>query len=213
MAAIAFAAMSVYRGDAQGPFSAAFVTPAGDFASDVRLACPPAEAVPMEADQVPVRVLNATDTAGLASNVSNTLAGRGFVPVGTGNWSREYLGTARIMFGTKGLVQAYTVANHIEGAELVLDTRTNGTVDVVVGEAFTPGAVRPLLAPELQPEQKLTATAQCLPADLVRAEPAPRTIPEDPFATEDATSPEPEGDDADDAPAEDSDVDPDAPTD
>ncbi|GMA35982.1 hypothetical protein GCM10025876_21860 [Demequina litorisediminis] len=71
LAAIAVASAAVFRGDADGPFSAAFTTPAGEFESDVTLVCPPADAMPLEYDQVVVRVNNGTDTSGLASTAAN----------------------------------------------------------------------------------------------------------------------------------------------
>jgi hypothetical protein len=144
----------------------------------------------MNVGEIPVRVLNATERAGLAGAVSRTLEGRGFVPVGTGNSLRKYDGHVRISFGPDGLVQAYTLANQFAEYELVLDNRPQTTVDVVLGEAFSDETgIRPLLAPELQPDVILTENAPCLPLHLVEPEPAPRTLPADPFAVEPSATP------------------------
>ena len=95
--AIAFFAASVYRGDVQGPFNAAFVTPETDFTSDVTLVCPPASSLPLETSQVAVRVLNSTEKPGVAARTRDDLEGRGFVPLGAGNFARPYEGTAKIL--------------------------------------------------------------------------------------------------------------------
>jgi len=183
--AIAFYAAGVYRGEVPGPLNGAFVTPDAEFTTDVTLVCPPAGAFPLETSQVAVRVLNATDKSGLAARTANDLEGRGFYKLGTGNFAREYKGTVRILFGPTGVHQAYTVALQFDNAELVLDSRDNSTVDLVLGDEFV--ALRPQIAPELDPETPLAANAVCLPVTQVDPVPAPRIYPEDPFA-----SPEPE---------------------
>lgn len=188
---ISFAAASVYTGETEGPFSEPFVTPAGEFASDIRLPCPPGDTLPMDPEEVPVRVLNSTDRGGLAGSVLSTLEGRGFYALGATNSNRLYEGAARITFGESGLVQAYSVARHFEEHELVLDNRDNGTVDITLGEAFEPDLLHEQLAPELDPDTILAANAQCLPVHLVPAEPAPRTYPDDPFAPDPSASPSP----------------------
>jgi len=194
LATVSFAGYSVYTGEAEGPFSEPFVTPAGEFVSDIRLPCPPNDTLPMNAGEVPVRVLNSTDRAGLAGSVLSTLEGRGFYALGATNASRTYEDVARITFGVNGLVQAYTVARHFDEAELVLDTRDNGTVDITLGDGFEPESIRALLAPELDADTILSPRAQCLPADLVPAEPAPRSVPDDPFAPDPSASPSPSPD-------------------
>ncbi len=183
---------AIYRGTIDGPFGAPFNTPQAGFESDVTLVCPPSNTLPLPPDQVGVRVLNGTAKQGLASGTLEDLDGRGFVPLGATNWSRSYAGTARIMFGESGVLEAYTVANQFEGAELVLDTRKNATIDVVLGETFS--ELRPILAAELDPDVPLSANAPCLPASLVQAEPAPRVVPDDPIqriAVTESASPSP----------------------
>ncbi len=184
LATVTFAATSVYQGDAEGPFSQPFVTPAGEFESDVRLACPTPGSVAVDTGEVAVRVLNATGRQGLAGSITNTLEGRGFVTTSPGNWNREYEGTVRIMYGAEFLTEAYTAALHFEDAELVLDTRTSSIIDIVLGEDFEDTTLRPLLSPELASGSELSPTAQCLPIGLVPAEPGPRTLPPDPFEVE-----------------------------
>ena len=83
-----------------------------------------------------MRVLNGTDKPGLASNTLDDLVGRGFVSLGSTNWNQTYDKTARIMFGESGIQKAYTLALQFPASELVLDTRLNATVDVVLGAKF-----------------------------------------------------------------------------
>jgi hypothetical protein len=189
LAAISFIALNVYRGNITGPFNASFVTPQSDFTSEIELACPPSGSMPLEAEQVAVRVLNGTDRQGIASNTLADLEGRGFVPLGATNWNRDYDETARIMFGESGIQKAYTLALQFPDSELVLDTRDNATVDVVLGDAFT-SLVDPL-DPQLDPDVPLTANEPCLPISQVEAEPAPRIYPADPLAPEPSESPSP----------------------
>lgn len=189
MAAVVFISMGVYKGTIQGPFNEAFVTPEAEFTSDVTLVCPPPNTLPLEPTEVAVRVLNGTDTPGLAGNTLEDLTGRGFVGLGATNWSRAYPGVARIMFGETGLQKAYTLALYFPTAELVLDTRPNATVDVVLGKQFD-GLVG-ALDPQLDPNTQLTANAPCLPLSQVEPEPAPRNYPPDPLAPKTTPTPSP----------------------
>ena len=186
--------MAVYRGDVEGPFSEAFHTPVGEFESDIELACPPSNATPLEYSQVVVRVNNGTDVSGLAGNTASTLEGRGFVVTGAVNWSRDYSGTVRILYGEQGLQHAYTLATHFTDADLVLDTRDDITLDLILGDRFGESPqLRELLSPELDMELPLSPSGECLPVTLIDAQPAPRTLPENPLAeAEPSASPSPE---------------------
>jgi len=174
---------SVYKGETTGPFSAPFVTPASEFESDVNVACAPNDTLPMLPTEVAIRILNGTDKTGLAGAAADDLEGRGFVITNVGNWSRSYGETIRIMYGESGLVQAYTLATYFTTTEMILDTRENTVVDVVLGEKYAAETLRGQLAPELEADAPLTASVQCLPVSLIAPEPAPRIIPDDPFAT------------------------------
>ncbi|MFV0633932.1 LytR C-terminal domain-containing protein [Demequina sp.] len=193
LAALFFAAFAVYQGRAEGPFSAAFNTPAAEL-EEIDLVCPASGSLPLDPGQVVVRVNNATDTSGLAGSVSSTLDGRGFVTVGTANWNRDYEDYVQIRFGADGVQQAYTLARQFNEAELVLDSREGITVDLILGDEFAEAPqLREPLAPELDPDVVLTADGECRSASLVDAEPAPRILPENPLAEASPTpSPEPE---------------------
>lgn len=185
-------AAGVYKSDIDGPFSRAFVTPAGAFDSDIDLVCPPPSSYPLPADQVGIRVLNGTTASGLATSALTSLEARGFVGVAVGNWTRTYGDTVRIVFGPDGVQQAYTVARHFAEAELVLDTREGTLVDVILGDSFADDPnLREAIAPELAEDLQLSANAECLPASLITAEPAPRDLPRNPLDPEPSPSPSP----------------------
>ena len=186
---LVFISMGIYKGTIQGPFNVGFVTPSADFTSTINVACPPSNSLPLDPNQVAVRVLNGTDRQGIASGALEDLEGRGFVGLGATNWNRKYTDTARIMFGETGIQKAYTLALQFPAAELVLDTRTNATVDVVLGTTYT-GLVAPL-DPQLDASTPLTANVPCLPVGQVEAEPAPRIYPADPLAPKTTPTPSP----------------------
>jgi len=186
---VAFVALGVYRGEVKGPFSAPFVTPQADFTSDITLVCPPPDANPLKTSEVAVRVMNGTERAGIAGATLEVLEGRGFVPLGATNWTRQYADVARIMFGAEGVLKAYTLARQFPESELVLDDRENATVDVVLGERYET-LVEPL-NPQLDPDLILSADAQCLPVSQVEPQPAPNNYPKDPLAPEPTASPSP----------------------
>ena len=194
IAALTFAASAVYSGDVDGPFDAQFNTPASGLDDTITLVCPPVEEKPLSSGEVVVRVNNGTEIPGLAGTTQSTLDGRGFVTVGAANWPSQYHGTALIYFGENGVRQAYTLARQFQDAELVLDSRDDITLDLVVGAAFADNpALREPLAPELNPDLELAADGECRPANFVVAQPAPRTLPENPLASASPTpSPSPE---------------------
>ncbi|MFN3867211.1 MAG: LytR C-terminal domain-containing protein [Demequina sp.] len=191
LAALAFAAFAVYRGDVEGPFDRAFYTPAGEFESNVTLACAPSDTQPLPYAEVVVRVNNAAGVSGLASTTADTLEGRGFVVVGATNWAQDYSGKIRILYGAQGLLHAYTLATHFPEVDLVLDNRPDITVDLILGTQFGEDPqIRELLSPELDPELALSSRGECLPVNVITARPAPRTLPDNPLA-EASPSPSP----------------------
>ena len=181
---LAFGAFGVFTGAITSPFSAPFVTKQGDFNSDITLPCPAPGSLPMDSGEIVVRVFNGTDRSGLAGKVLNDLEGRGYYGAGASNWSRTYAGVARIAFGVEGVQQGYTVARNFPEYEMVLDNRKGPTVDVVMGDLYDDAAgLVPLLDPALDADLPLSAPGECLNARLIEPEPAPRTLPDDPFAS------------------------------
>lgn len=204
LGALAFAAAAVYRGEAEGPFSNAFHTPPGQFESDVTLVCPPGDTFPLKYEEVVVRVANGAGVTGLAGDIAETLKGRGFVVVGAMNASRGYGDHVRILYGTEGLIHAYTLATQFDTVDLVLDTREDITLDLILGEQFAADPrLRELLSPDLSEDLPLAARGECLPLNLVEAQPAPRTLPDNPLADPSpSASPEAKADTSDESTAE-----------
>jgi hypothetical protein len=88
--------------------------------------------------QVTSNVYNATTRAGLAKRTSTDLASRGFVigRVANDPLARTVAGVAEIRYGPSGLANAQLMRYYVVGAVLVKDTRTDATVDVVLGAKF-----------------------------------------------------------------------------
>lgn len=87
---------------------------------------------------VSVNVYNATDTSGLAARTGITMKGRGFT---VGTIANDPLGktvnvSAEIRYGPKGAKNAELVQFYVAGSKLVLDERTDASVDLVLGEKF-----------------------------------------------------------------------------
>ena len=113
-----------------------------------------AEAPPsLDPATVNLRVLNATDTAGLAQTVAAALEGRGFVvdEIANDSSGREVTGVGELRHGPRGTDAADYVRLLLPGAGDYLDTRATAQVDVVVGPEFatlaTPEEVAAALAP------------------------------------------------------------------
>lgn len=154
--------------------------------------CPTEEMLPVNHDTIQVRVYNASDRAGLASLTATELTARGFVLLETGNYPLTIATGAQIAFGEAGIAAAYTLAAHMENPDLLLDTRADATVDVVLGETFS-RLVDPSLI-VLDPTSPLLPVFGCVPLEQARitALPGP-TSPPTPTATPEEGATEPEG--------------------
>jgi hypothetical protein len=127
-----YAGVRLLRGESDPAPTAATPTPC------VTTTVQPGLALPKPAT-VTVNVYNATGRSGLARDTSEVLKSRGF---GIGSIANDPLGTsvagvAEVRHGPEGLAGAQLVAFYVPGAVLVADTRTDATVDLVVGEEFT----------------------------------------------------------------------------
>lgn len=121
------------------------------------LSCPPSSTgkpVPLPANRtITVNVYNATDRSGLARSTATDLGARGFrvAKVANDPLNKTVAASAEVRHGPKGAAQAKVVAAQVPGAVLVVDKRTDATVDLVLGEAFagvaTPAQVASALAP------------------------------------------------------------------
>ena len=121
-----------------------------------------AEAPPsLDPATVNLRVLNATDTAGLAQTGATALQERGFAvdEIANDSSGREVTGVGELRHGPRGTDAADYVRLYIPGAGDYLDTRATAQVDVVVGPEFTTLASADEVAAALAPAA--SATAAC----------------------------------------------------
>jgi hypothetical protein len=108
-----------------------------------------------------LRVLNATDTAGLAQTVATALQERGFVidEVANDSSGREVTGVGELRHGPRGTEAAEYVRLYVPGSGDYLDTRATAQVDVVVGPEFSTVATADEVAAALAPAT--SAAAEC----------------------------------------------------
>jgi hypothetical protein len=102
---------------------------------------------PVPAD-IRLNVYNATDRNGLASSTAREMRERGFAILDVANdpLGKSVTGTAEVRAGADSEAAAGVVVAQVSGAVFVADNRTDGTVDLVVGEAFkalAPAGARP----------------------------------------------------------------------
>jgi len=116
-------------------------------ASPACQAATPVEALTPRA--VSVNVYNSTDRAGLAASVAKSLRTQGFKVVDVANdpFGRPISGVGEIRHGADGAAGATLVAARLRGAKVVLDNRTDATVDLVLGMTFKVLTVPPKVAP------------------------------------------------------------------
>jgi hypothetical protein len=163
--ALAFVtAAAVYTGNLEVPWaSRAFTVEPTPTVTHNPAVCPPAGALPVPAAQITTNVYNGTGTTGLAKTTGEALIERGFVVQTEANAISSYTGTARISFGITGIAQAYTLAAHVDGAELQIDTRQDATVDITLGRDFL--ALKAADTVGLDPNTPLVGPAGCIPFD------------------------------------------------
>lgn len=177
LAVVGLGSAAVYTGVLPAPFlSREFSSPPPDEAAAALpdAPCPPDGTLPTPYAAVQVTVLNASGRTGLAGQTATGLTARGFVVVTTGNYPAPLTETARIYFGESGLAAAYTLAGQLDAPVLVLDTRAEPTVDLVLGEGFT--ALVDPAAVVLDPAAPLVGVAGCVPLEEARANAVPAPV-------------------------------------
>lgn len=215
IAALALAglgATAVYTGAMEMSFlEREFTTPEPDPESVVAAPpCLPADTLPVDPATTQIRVLNGTTRAGLAGNTQTELQARGFVVTETGNYRPSGVtGTARIRFGEPGIAAAYTLAAHVPGAMLVLDMRSDATVDLILGTEYSTLVSNDEVTQTLVATEPLANPPGCIPMAEALKNAAPAPSPSPAPSTE-STEGDPAGEDPaleDEMPAE-GDIDP-----
>lgn len=98
---------------------------------------------------VQVSVLNHGAGAGAAATAARELEARGFTVLTTGNAEDDDIpgDAAVIRYGEMGLTAARTLAQQVEGARLMRDSRKDPSVDLILGESFEQLARQPAAEP------------------------------------------------------------------
>jgi len=140
-------------------------------------ACPtPPVVAALDPATIRLRVLNASETQGLAAQVSAEFVGRGFAVTETDNdrSGRTVLAVGELRYGARGAEQAAFVALFVPGITLVRDTRSDDLIDVALGPEFTtlasPEAVAVAIATPVAPTDLACATGN--PSETVSGDPA-----------------------------------------
>jgi hypothetical protein len=89
--------------------------------------------------QVTVNVYNATDRTGLAAKTAADVRKRGFKisTVSNDPLQKDVTGVAEVRYGPTGRESAKLVLTLVKGAKAVKDSRTDSSVDLVLGAKFT----------------------------------------------------------------------------
>jgi len=185
LAAAFTVALLIFGGVIEAPFAREFSSPHGAV-DDVTPPCLPVVpgqpdgALPIAYNLVDLRVYNASGIGGVAGAAQTVLGRRGFVINIVGDWSTVQP-INQLRFGPDGIVAAYTVAAHFPPIQMILDDRTDASVDLVMGENYD----EPLPPDEvdLASDRPLLNIRGCEPASQITREPAPASwtpAPEEP---------------------------------
>lgn len=168
-------ALAILSGAVSAPFDRPIASPSStDTALLTSAACLPKNTRPVAYSKVTVNVYNASDRSGIARATADALAQRGFAVHTVGN-STVDVAAPRIVYGAKGLAQAYTLAAHVPDARLVLDTRKDAGVDLVLGTAYT--SLTPVKEVGLSPKKAMASVGGCVALKDVKAVPAGSSVP------------------------------------
>jgi len=101
-------------------------------------AAPTKGAAPKPGD-ITVNVYNATDRDGLAAKTATEMRARGFdvATVTNDPLQRTVVGPAEVRYGASGKAKAKVVLSLVKGAKPRGDGRSDGSVDLVIGDKFT----------------------------------------------------------------------------
>ena len=122
------------KGAAASGSPAAAASPSTPAAGSTSTAVPQPQAVT-------VNVYNATAKAGLAARTADELKKRGFLIGKVGNapaaLDKKVPGTAEVVSGPAGLGAATLLGSQVATATKTADTRTDATIDFVIGDSYS----------------------------------------------------------------------------
>jgi hypothetical protein len=168
-------ALLIFDGIIDAPFARGFTTPHAVVADTPPPCLPevigqPDGALPVPYDEIDLRIYNGSGTSGVATANQTVLGRRGFAIEIVGDWA----GTVplnQMRFGVRGIASAYTVAAHFPPMQMILDDRTDASVDLIVGDAYD----QPLPTDQvsLAADRPLLNMRGCEPASSITPIPAP----------------------------------------
>ena len=132
----------------------AFGTPQPSASPACQVAAPAKALTP---GAVTINVYNATNRDGLAASVAKSLRGNGFKvhTIANDPLGKQIAGVGEVRHGQLGSASAKLTALRLPGATVVLDERTDDTVDLVLGNRFsalrTPAKAAPVKAAKPAP--------------------------------------------------------------
>jgi LytR cell envelope-related transcriptional attenuator len=103
--------------------------------------------------QVTVNVYNATERNGLAAKTATDIRKRGYKVATVSNdpLQRTVTIPAEVRYGTSGTASAKLVLTLVKGSKAVRDSRTDASVDLVLGDKFTALTPAPKTVPATTP--------------------------------------------------------------
>lgn len=130
-------AVGVYNGALKLPFNTDFSYQQQLVDEVFPTACLVSDTKPVGAKKIKVNVLNASGKNGLAAGVSRELTSRKMKVQETGT-SDTLRATTAIVYGPKGLEEAYTLSAHFTNVALILDdTKDNAVIDLLLGADYS----------------------------------------------------------------------------
>lgn len=87
-------------------------------------------------DQINLNVYNSTSRPGLARSVADEFLARKFVVGAVSNVDAGYRGAAAVISGAAGQSAAFSVQRNLPGSDYFQDSRTDGSVDVILAQDY-----------------------------------------------------------------------------
>jgi hypothetical protein len=106
--------------------------------------------------QITVNVYNSTDRSGLAARTASDVRKRGFKVSAVSNdpLQKNVAGAAEVRYGPTGTASAKLVLALVKGSKAVKDSRTDSSVDLVLGAKFTALTAPPKAAAATTPSTR-----------------------------------------------------------
>jgi hypothetical protein len=118
--------------------------PAAAPAEEAVSTCPAATFDYTPHEQINLNVYNSTSRPGLARSVADEFLARKFVVGAVSNIDAGYRGIAAVVSGAAGQAAAFSVQRNLPGSDYFQDSRTDGSVDVILSQDY-----KALAPPEL----------------------------------------------------------------